>query len=178
MYPFIRLAAQVMRARRLPDLPLDGVHVSHHVCLPWDLDPFMELNNGRTLTLYDLGRIPLAHRVGLIAMLRDNRWGLTMAGACVRYRRRVRLFERIEMRSRALCWDGRFVYLEQSMWRRDGQCAGHILYRAAVTDQDGIVGTDRVLAALGQAGATRPIPDWVAKWIAAEDARPWPPMQD
>ena len=178
MYPFLRLATQVIRARRLPRLPLDGVHVSHHMCLPWDLDPFLELNNGRALTLYDLGRLPLAFRVGLVQALRDNRWGLTMAGACVRYRRRVRLFERIEMRSRALCWDGRFIYLEQSMWRRDGQCAGHILYRAAVTDTAGIVGTDRVLAALGHPGETRPTPDWVTKWIAAEEARPWPPMQD
>jgi acyl-CoA thioesterase FadM len=178
MYPFVRLAAQTLRARRLPALPLDGVHLSRHICLPWDLDPFMELNNGRTLTLYDLGRIPLAHRVGLIAALRDNGWGLTMAGACVRYRHRVRLFERVEMRSRALCWDARFIYLEQSMWRRDGACAGHILYRAAATDGNGIVGTDRLLQALGHAGAARPIPDWVARWIAAEDARPWPPMQD
>ncbi|MCM2562577.1 acyl-CoA thioesterase [Lutimaribacter sp. EGI FJ00015] len=178
MYPFIRLAAQSLRAHRLPDLPLDGTHVSHHLCLPWDLDPFLELNNGRTLTLYDLGRIPLAHRVGLIGALRDNGWGLTMAGACVRYRRRVRLFDRLEMRSRALCWDARFIYLEQSIWRRDGECAGHILYRAAVTDENGIVGTERVLQALGQPGETRDIPEWVARWIAAEDARPWPPMQD
>lgn len=177
MYPFIRLATQWRRARRMPDLPLDGVHVSHHLCLPWDLDPFKELNNGRTLTLYDTGRIPMAHRIGLLAALDDNGWGLTIAGACIRYRRRIRMFDRIEMRSRALCWDTRFLYLEQSMWRPGGECASHALYRAAAVDKNGIVGTDRLLAALGHPGAQCTIPDWVAKWIAAEDDRPWPPMQ-
>ena len=79
---------------------MTGTHVSHHYCLPWDIDLWRELNNGRTLTLYDLGRIPLAGRVGLIKVLRRERWGLTMAGASVRYRRRIRVFDRIEMRSR------------------------------------------------------------------------------
>ena len=60
MYPFLRLGLEVLRARRAPPLPIDGVHVSHHTCWPWDLDPWGELNNGRTLTLYDLGRVPLA----------------------------------------------------------------------------------------------------------------------
>jgi acyl-CoA thioesterase FadM len=153
--------------------------VSHHLCLPWDIDLWRELNNGRTLTLYDLGRIPLAGRVGLIGVLRRQRWGLAIAGASVRYRRRVRMFDRVEMRSRLVTWDARFMYLEQSMWRRDGECASHILYRAAVTGKDGIVPPDRVLEALGRSGhAAPPAPEWVEAWARADAARPWPPMQD
>jgi len=137
MYPFLRLPFQFWLHRKSPALGLFDTHVSHHICWPWDLDPWMELNNGRTLTLYDMGRLPLAMRVGLIGALRKNRWGLTMAGASVRYRRRVRAFERVEMRSRAVGWDDRFLYLEQSMWKRSGECANHILYRSAVTSADG-----------------------------------------
>jgi acyl-CoA thioesterase FadM len=179
MYPVIRLAWQLWRHRNDPPLPLTGTHVSHHLCLPWDIDLWRELNNGRTLTLYDLGRIPLAGRVGLIGVLRRQRWGLAIAGASVRYRRRVRMFDRVEMRSRLVTWDARFMYLEQSMWRRDGECASHILYRAAVTGKDGIVPPDRVLEALGRSGhAAPPAPEWVEAWARADAARPWPPMQD
>ena len=32
----------------------------------------MELNNGRTLTLFDLGRIPMARRMGLDKVLAQN----------------------------------------------------------------------------------------------------------
>ncbi len=179
MYPVIRLVKEVLVARKAPPLRPGDIHVSHHICWPWDLDIWNELNNGRTLTLYDLGRIPLAHRSGLLTAIRREKWGLTMAGAVVRYRRRVRAFQKIEMRSRLLGWDARFMYLEQSMWKSDGACASHAVYRAAVTDRRGIVATDRVLEALQIAPElARPLPGWVSAWLAAEDARPWPPMQD
>ncbi|KNX43252.1 hypothetical protein ROTO_00410 [Roseovarius tolerans] len=178
MYPVLRLVWQLYKHRKSPALPVTGLHVSQHYCLPWDIDLWMELNNGRTLTLYDLGRIPLAGRVGLIKVLRRKRWGLTIAGASVRYRRRIRMFERIEMRSRLVCWDEKFLYLEQSMWTPDGQCANHILYRAAVTGKGGIVPPATVEAELGHDAAQPPHPDWVRAWIEADATRPWPPMQD
>lgn len=177
MYPFLRLAKEFHVHRNAPDLPLTGTHVSQHICWPWDLDIWMELNNGRTLTLLDLGRLPLARRVGLIATLKAQGWGLTMAGVTVRYRRRVRMFDRFEIRSRCIGWDDRFIYIEQGMWRR-GDCANHALYRSAVTDANGIVATDRVMAAMGHDAASPRLPDWASAWIAAEALRPWPPMTD
>ncbi|WP_111735296.1 acyl-CoA thioesterase [Roseovarius amoyensis] len=178
MYPFIRMAWQFWLHRKAPPLPVTGTHLSHHVCLPWDLDIWMELNNGRTLTLYDLGRLPLIWRTGLWRGLRRRGWGLTMAGASVRYRRRIRMFETVEMRSRTLCWDDRFFYIEQSMWKRKGDCAGHVLYRSAVTGPDGIVNPGELTTVLGLPAESPPIPGWVTTWIAAEAQRPWPPMQD
>ncbi|HHS94510.1 MAG TPA: acyl-CoA thioesterase, partial [Rhodobacterales bacterium] len=105
MYPFIRMIKELAVHSRAESLPLGGTHVSHHICWPWDLDFWQELNNGRTLTLFDLGRIPLARRTGLIEAMRKQGWGLTVAGVSVRYRRRIRVFDRIEMRSRAIGWD-------------------------------------------------------------------------
>ncbi|MFY9238248.1 MAG: acyl-CoA thioesterase [Roseovarius sp.] len=178
MYPIIRLAWQLFKHRNDACLPLTGTHVSQHYCLPHDIDLWMELNNGRTLTIYDLGRIPLAARVGLLPLLKKHGWGLTMAGAAVRYRRRVRMFEKIEMRSRAIGWDARFMYLEQSMWKADGECASHIVYRGAVTGAKGIVPPAEVMAAMGRDAPSPVLPDWVQAWFVAEDQRPWPPMQD
>jgi acyl-CoA thioesterase FadM len=167
------------RARKAPQSGPFDVYVSHHVCWPWDIDMWMELNNGRTLTLSDLGRIPLAQVNGLLDVVRRKRWGLTMAGVVVRYRRRIRAFERFEMRSRLLCWDERFFYLEQSMWKRNGDCANHAVYRAAVTDRNGIVASDIVAKAMNRPDLVSPeMPEWVALWLQAEAARPWPPMQD
>jgi len=177
MYPIIRLAWQLCKHRNDAPLPLTGTHVSQHYCLPHDIDLWRELNNGRTLTIYDLGRIPLAGRVGLLPLLKTRRWGLTMAGANVRYRRRVRMFEKVEMRSRAIGWDARFMYLEQSMWKADGECASHIVYRGAVTGAQGIVPPAEVMGALGVQTPSPDLPGWIQAWLATEDLRPWPPMQ-
>jgi acyl-CoA thioesterase FadM len=176
MYPFARMALELWLYRKAPPLPVTGTHVSFHRCWPWDLDPWAELNNGRTLTLYDLGRIPLAGRTGLAGVLRGQGWGLTVAGNATRYRRRVRLFDRVEMRSRCIGWDARFLYTEQSMWKGD-ECAGQIVIRSAVTSADGIVPPARLLEALGLEQASPELPEWVQAWIAAEALRPWPPAR-
>ncbi len=179
MYPFLRLFKDVHRARRQPALDLFATHHSRHICWPWDLDMWRELNNGRTLSIYDLGRIPLAIRTGLVPALAREGWGLTVAGSVLRYRRRVRGFDKLQMRSRLIGWDARFMYLEQAMFRPSGDCTSHAIFRTAVTDRNGIVAPERVLAALDRAGTVSPaLPDWVQAWIASEDQRPWPPMQD
>ncbi len=175
MYPVFRLYNELRKARGKP-LGLFDTHESRHMCLPWDLDPWMELNNGRTLTLYDLGRVPFAVRTGLIGALRTNGWGMTVAGSSVRYRRRIRMFERFAMRTRVLGWDSRFLYMEQSMWRA-GEALNNLLIRTATTDANGIVPPARLAAALGQADRQGPaLPGWVQAWVDAEALRPWPPV--
>jgi len=178
MYPFIRMAKELIVNRSKPKLGLYETHVSHHICWPWDIDLWMELNNGRTLTMYDLGRIPLAGRIGLIGALKTNRWALTIAGASVRYRRRIRPFEKFEIRSRGIGFDDRFIYVEQSIWKRNGECANHALLRTAATDANGIVSPYRVLEAMGIEAEAPEMPDWVKAWTEAEATRPWPPMCD
>ena len=174
MYPFLRMVKEALLARRAPPLGPFEAHVSQHICWPWDLDPWRELNNGRTLTLFDLGRIPLGLRSGMARAAMENRWGITAAGNSVRYRRRVRMLQRFTMVTRALGWDGRFFYIEQSMWR-NGECLNHMLLRSAVTSAQGIVPPETVARAMGYDGPAPELPAWVQAWIAADAQRPWPP---
>lgn len=179
MFPFVRVIWHVLKARRQPPFAsLTETHISQHMCWPHDLDFWLELNNGRALSLYDIGRIAMAQRGGLIDVLRRKGWGLTMAGSSTRFRRRIHGFEKFEMRSRAVCWDDKFIYLEQSMWKTNGDCASHVLYRAAVTDKNGIIPPQRVLEAMGQEAASPEMPHWISEWCKTEALRPWPPMSD
>lgn len=177
MYPVLRMVKDLCLASRQPPLNLLKEHRSFHICWPWDLDIWLELNNGRTMTLFDLGRTMLSWRVGLIRVLRQKRWSVTVAGSSVRFRKRIRLFERIEMRSVCVGWDDKFIYLEQSMWKANGDCANHALLRTAVTDAHGIVAPPKLLAALGATGPAPELPDWVKAWCAADHLRPWPPQR-
>ena len=177
MYPVVRLAWQFFKHRNDPKIGVFDTHVSQHYCLPWDIDMWWELNNGRTLTMYDMGRLPFAGRVGLIKVLKEKKWGLTMAGASVRYRRRIRMFEKFEMRSRVVGWDEKFIYLEQSIWKTSGECAGNILYRSAVTSSKGMVDPKEVLLAGGYDPVSPNLPNWVQAWIDADALRPWPPKK-
>jgi len=174
MYPLIRMIHQIAKHRNDPPLVLGEVHQSVHYCHPLDLDVWMELNNGRTLTLYDLGRIPMVRRTGLIGAMSKRGWSFTVAGVSVRYRRRVTVFNRLEMRSAVIGRDHRFIYIQQSMWHK-GEAASSALFRLAVTGPDGIVPTEMVVTELGQPDWNPALPDWVQAWIDAEVQRVWPP---
>ncbi len=178
MYPFIRFFWQLHKHRNDPKLDFLDTHVSEHYCMPWDIDFWMELNNGRTLTLFDLGRIPLGRRTGLFDALKRRGWGLTVAGSTVRYRRRVRAFDKVTMRSRCIGFDSRFCYLEQAMFHKNGECANHVIIRAAITSKSGIVPSAEVAAEMGITDQAPELPTWIQTWIEAEAKRPWPPMQD
>ncbi len=175
MYPALRLTWQFWKNRKAPRLGTFDIHRSSHICWPWDLDVWFELNNGRTLTFFDLGRSVLFHRMGTTRTMMHNGWGAAVAGASVRYRRRVKMFQRVEMQSRLLGWDDRFLYVLQSMWRK-GDCTSQALIRSAVTNASGIVAPARVAAATGVDPQSPPLPGWVSAWITAEAERPWPPV--
>jgi acyl-CoA thioesterase FadM len=176
MYPFLRFALLVLTERRKPRIGVFDTHVLPMRCLPNDLDGFLEMNNGRILTLYDLGRFAMSVRMGLWQVLQRERWGLVVAGSSVRYRARITGLQRFELRTRLVGWDQRFIYIEQAMWRGE-TCCNHALLRTGVTEKGRLAPTERVAEALGHQGASPALPDWVAAWTEADATRPWPPMQ-
>ena len=174
MYPIVRMIKEFVIHRNAPALDPLGVHVSHHRCWPQDIDIFMEMNNGRILTILDLGRTVLAQRVGLISALRQNNWSMTMAGVSVRYRKRILPFAKFRTVSRAVTWDDRFFYLDQSIWIGD-ECAVQALYRSAITHKGKMIDPALVADAMGHTGPKPAAPAWVQNWIDADKTRPWPP---
>ena len=176
MYPYFRIAKELWKFRNAPRLAILEAHVSTHRVWPWDLDPWRELNNGRTLTLFDLGRIPMSVRMGFDKVAKVKGWGITVAGNSTRYRRRVTVFQKLTQISRVVGWDARFVYLEQSFWRGD-DCTSHMLLRSAFLSKAGIVPPAEVLLALGQMQESPELPDWIEGWIQSDAQRPWPPLK-
>lgn len=177
MYPIVRLIKEVIKSSRLPPITALERHVSHHRCWPQDIDNYLEMNNGRILTILDLGRAGLAQRSGLLRALPRNGWALTMAGASVRYRKRIRPFAKFRIVSKAVGWSDRFFYLEHTIWIGD-ECAVQALFRAAITDKNGIVNPTKVFAAVGIEQPSPEKPAWVQAWIDADNTRPWPPEDD
>lgn len=174
MYPFIRTAKQLWINRHPGHLDIGKDHVTPLIAWPWDMDIFFELNNGRVLTLFDLGRIGMFKKVGILKSLKAKGWYGTVAGTAIRYRRRITAFQRLELRTRIIGWDEKFTYIEQAFWRGE-DCAAHGVIRTAITSGKGIVPTDDVARVLGLPAESPTLPEWVRRWAEVENARPWPP---
>ena len=174
MYPIFRLAKEVMLNSRRDPIELGETHVTYFRVWPLDIDTFMELNNGRILTLMDLGRMGFFVRMGIPKQLKERGWYGTVAGTVVRYRRRVTVWQKLELRTRVIGWDEKFTYFDQAIWRGD-ECCAHAVVRTAITTGKGIVPSVQVADAFGYEPASPDLPDWVKSWDAAEQQRPWPP---
>ncbi|MDA0107087.1 acyl-CoA thioesterase [Vibrio sp. La 4.2.2] len=174
MYPFFRLAKTIIQSKKQPTLSYTQQDEIQFRCHPWDIDLFLELNNGRILTLYDLGRTALSVKCGLMSTLKKERWGLVVAGSSVRYRKRIHMFDKITMKTQCVATDDKWFYLEQSMWVKGEPCSS-VLIRAGVTSKQGIVAPLDVVDAAGVSPADNETPQWVQEWVDSEQHRPWPP---
>lgn len=172
MYPYLRLLKLFATRRARKKLTIgDESVLSMRVCLV-DIDPFMELNNGRHLTMMDFGRFDLAMRSGLLSVVKRKGWGLVVAGASVRYRHRLSLMQKYTLHSQVVGYDEKWFYFHQKTIRQ-GKVHSAALIRTAVTSNKGIVPTHKVLEAMGYEKIDYTVPEWVAAWAAADELRPW-----
>ena len=179
MYPFIRYATTIAHAalqvKKGNTLEFDDVSEIILRCRLTDIDNFLEMNNGRVLTLYDLGRTDFAVRTGLGKQLLKQRWGLVVAGSTIQYRKRIRAFQKVTMKTQIVGFDARWIYIEQSMWVKGKPCSSSLL-RTGVTESGKVVATERVLAALGREDWQLQPEPWVQEWIEGDKNHRWPPM--
>ena len=137
--------------------------------LPNDLDLNLHLNNGRYLTLMDLGRVDLMVRVGMVGALWRRRWNPVIASVTIRFRRPLGLWRRFSIHTRLLCWDDRWFYMEQRFTRR-GETAAVAIVKARFMAADGRkLAPAEVVAATEHAMDSPPMPPGVREWVEAEE---------
>ena len=105
----LSLLASPFRARLAP--PFDVSRLTFRV-LPNDLDVNFHMNNGRYLTIMDLGRFDLMVRMGLWKHARKFGWMPILSAANVVFRKELLPFQKYELESRLLWWSGTHVLME------------------------------------------------------------------
>ena len=141
---------------------------------PNDLDFNGHMNNGRYLTLMDLGRLHLVFRTGLMGIVQRERLAPTLAAAQMRYRMQLLPFQPFDLESRVLCWDDKWVYMEQRFLYVKGPKAGAVaaigLVKGAFYDRrtKTTMPTSDLLAKIGQTRESPPFPDYLKDWIVSE----------
>ncbi len=131
---------------------------------PNDLDLNLHLNNGRFLTIMDLGRFDLMFRLGLVGVAFKNRWRPMLGAGTIRFRKPLAPFARYQLKTRLVCWDDKWLYFEQR-FEKDGRIAAAALVRGLLRGPEGNVPTAELLAASGFQVDSPPIPEPVRAWL-------------
>ena len=147
-------------ARRASCKILEESSLSFRV-LPTDLDVNLHLTNSRYFSFMDLSRIDHLVHNGAWKKIRANKLMPVLGSGSIRFRRPVPLFKRINVTTRVVGCDERWVYLEHKL------VAGDVVYslavlKAAFLDHDGRVPTDRLLEIIGYQGGLPPMTDALA----------------
>lgn len=183
MYPFLRLAKTIAKSsldyKKGNTLAITDTGEIRLIANLNDIDNYLEMNNGRILTLFDLGRTDFAIRTGLGIKLIKHRWGLVVAGSTIQYRKRVRAFDKVVIKTHLKAIDEKWIYVEQTMWANGRPCS-HALLRTGVTNikTGKVIDTKTVMTALGYAEIEMPLDGWVQAWADADKLRPFPTTDD
>ncbi|WP_282608106.1 thioesterase family protein [Pelagibius sp. Alg239-R121] len=146
---------------------LDESVVSFRV-LPNDLDFNLHMNNGRYLTIMDLGRFDLMQRSGLTGIAIKNRWMPVVASQVINYRRSLAPFQLYSLHSRILGWDERFVYFLQQ-FRSDGKLAASALVKAGIVANGKSLTIEEMLPLVGYMGPKPLLSPEVTAWRGTEE---------
>lgn len=143
---------------------------------PNDLDFNMHMNNGRYLTLMDLGRIDLIRNLGLLKIVIERKYGPVLAAAHMRWRLPLRPFQTFDLQTRILCWDDKWFFMEQRFVIASGAKKGAVAAIGILKGSffDPSTGTTvpsaDLLKLAGMEGGSPAMPAHVARWQEAEDA--------
>jgi len=96
-----------------------GVSSVSLIVLPGDLDVNFHINNGRYLTLMDLGRLDLFLRGGLWQAIRRAGWKPMLSAAAIVFRRELRLWRRFRVESRVVYWEQTSFIMEHRLIASD-----------------------------------------------------------
>ncbi|MBN8911164.1 MAG: thioesterase family protein [Rhizobiales bacterium] len=174
---WLRLLWLLMTAPFRPRLSVPGdVSVLAFRVLPNDLDLSLHMNNGRYLTVMDLGRLDLLIRSGLAGAVWRNGWTPVANAALIRFRRELRAFTRYRLETRVLGWHEQAVLMEQTFVfadrDREGQVAARALIKGALYDRKTrrYVPVEDMMAAIGVSGASPPASADLEAFLAADRA--------
>lgn len=146
---------------------LDSSSLSMRV-MPNDLDFNGHVNNGRFLTLADVGRMDFVLRSGAAKAAFRLRALPIVGDSLAKFRRDLKLFERFDIQTRLLGWDDKWTFMEHRFLRH-GRVLGVVVIRGLFKGPQGPIAPDAFLAAMKLQPEAPALPDWVMEWSRSCD---------
>ena len=90
---------------------------THFWVHPFDLDMNMHMNNGRYLSLMDLGRFDLMLRAGVFWKLMLRGYYPVVVSESIRFKKSLELFHSFRIETQVSAWDQKDFYILQNFYR-------------------------------------------------------------
>jgi len=160
------------RSRRGQTLAATAVGRIRLTTLPTDLDILRHMNNGRYLSLFDLGRWDLLIRTGLFDAMKERGWYAVVSSETITFRKSLELWQRFDVESRFIGHDDKALFMEHRAVV-DGEVYAKVIVRARMLRRaGGTVSHEEFFGALGRPEDVPGVEDWIHDWAAASALPP------
>lgn len=158
MYPLLRIAGLVGPwLRPGAKVPLFAEVRTDFRVHPHDLDTNLHLNNGRFLTLMDLGRLDWLGKTGLMWPVTRRRYLVVLGASQMVYLRSLQLFQRFQLYTRLESFDAKWFVMAQR-FERGGRICAQGRVRGVFRRNNRTVPATQVLADCGLPDVRSPTP--------------------
>lgn len=164
-----RLIRIVIAALLRPRLDLLDTSAVEMRVWPNDLDLNLHMNNGRYFTLMDLGRIDLMIRTGVARWMWRQKWTPVVGSETMRFKRALKPLQPYRLKTRVLCWDERWVFLEQRFETVGGELVALGIVKAVLTAQRRTMRPKEALKIMGMLRRSPAMSPAVKAWALAEE---------
>jgi acyl-CoA thioesterase FadM len=131
---------------------------------PTDLDNNIHMNNGRYLTIMDLGRFDWILSCGFLGLCLKNHWFPIVGALKITYLKPLKPFQKFQLKTRVLGWDAKWIYVEQ-IFEADGVLCAKSVLQGLFHGKQTKVTTSEWLKAAGYAKKSPRLPQDVQSWL-------------
>jgi len=155
------------RLRREGRLAATAVSRIRVTTLPTDIDVLRHMNNGRYLSLFDLGRWDLLVRTGMMDVMKSNDWYAVVSSETVTFRKSLQLWQRFDIESCLLGHDDKAIYLEHRAVV-DGEIYARAIIRSRMLKRrGGTLSHEELFGAIGRPEGLPEVEPWMHDWADA-----------
>lgn len=164
------LAGAIMRWRKPTDFR-NATGIRFYTT-PLDIDLNMHINNGRFLSLADLGRLHFLWSVGTLGGILKNGWMPLVGNVDIEYKKSIKLFQRFEVKTQLLYWDEKWFYF-QHVFMVGSKVSAVANVKALLIDRSRkVVDPARIFALIGESPEPPAVPESIADWVVRPRAQP------
>lgn len=135
--------------------------------LPTDLDLNFHMNNGRYLTIMDIGRTEFLIRFGMLKYVLSEKLGAVAGGVNIVFFKPLNPFDKYELQTSVISWDTHWFYLRQD-FVKDGLIMARAIAKVTFLKKGKRINTDFLLDKIGQNNFKKQTPSYLNEILSGE----------
>ena len=170
-YPYLRLFKTYIKSIGKEPIDITDESDLNFRAGLFDIDPYLEVNNGRYHTLGDIARFNHGFRSDFYKYSRIHGITFTLAGATAKYRHRIPFLKKFEMRTKIVYTDYRWVYY-MTDFHSNERLSSSILARTGCVKNGRLISTEDSARYFKLKVPKYELPEWVSLWIQSDSKYP------